>query len=131
MVAVTLDKECLIVQNLFIECPRVFCQAQSRIRPKKLGQINGVSHGVRDRQVGMGRINIDWRHVNFHFRRQCFEIEATNSPGAEPHGGIEFHLYPFGIFSDLQREALRIQFDLGMRTFSIRPNRKFGAEVFS
>jgi hypothetical protein len=107
VIAVRLRQKGIVIEHMLVERPRVFCEAERRIRPEKFGEINGIRHRVRDRQVGMPGIDVHRRDVDFNFRRKFFEIEAADAVRRETHASLEFGGNPLGVFSDFQCELLR------------------------
>ena len=102
MIAVSLREKRIVVEHMLVQSPRIFRQPERRVRSKKFGQINGIRHRVRDRQIRMSRIDIHRSHVDFNLRRNLFEIKTADAMRRHPHPSLEFRRNPLGIFADLQ-----------------------------
>ena len=107
MIAVSLRQEGVVIEHVLVQRPRVFGQAERRIRAEELGQINRIRHRVRDRQIGMPGIDVHRSDIDFNLRRKFLEIETADAVRRESHASLEFRGDPLGIFPDLQREFFR------------------------
>ena len=108
VIGVALREEGVVVENMFVQGPGVFGEAERRVGPEEFRQINGIRDGMRDGQIGLAGIDVHRRHVDFDFGRKFLEIEAADAVRAEAHAGLELHGNPLGVFADLQREFLAV-----------------------
>src|SRR5262249_24102412 len=83
VIGVALRQKSAIVQHFFVECPSVLRESKRRIRTKKLREIDGVRHWVRDRQIRPRGIDVDGRNVHLYFGRSLFQIKAADAARAE------------------------------------------------
>ena len=128
MVRVALRQERVVVENFFVESPGIFGKAKRRVRTKHFCQIDRVRDWMRDGQVGTRGIDVDRSDINFDFRRDFFQKEASNALCAEAQPGFEFHGEPIRVIADFERDLFRVDFDGGLILGDIGTDNEVGTQ---
>ena len=106
MISVSLREKGIVIEHVLVERPGIFRKTESGKRAVELREINRVSNRVRNWQIGMTRIDVHRRDVDFNFRRNFLEIKAADAVRVEAEAGLELDRNPFGVLADLEREFL-------------------------
>ena len=106
VIAVSLREEGVVIEHVLVQRPGIFGEAERGERAVELGQIDGVRDRMRDRQIGMARINVHRRDIDFNFGRDLFEIETADAVCVEAEASFELDGNPVGIFADFHCEFL-------------------------
>src|SRR5581483_3939614 len=106
VVRVALGKKCVIIEDLLVEGPRVFSKSKSSVGSEKFGQINRISHWVRDGQIRLARIDVHGSYIDFYLGRDFFQKETADAARTGAQLGFEFYRDPFRIVAELEQKAL-------------------------
>ena len=129
VIAVALRQECVVVEHFFVQRPGILRQTESRVRTKKLCQVNRICYGMRNWQVGMSGIDVHRRNVHLNLGRDLFQIEAANATGRESHARLEFHRNPLRVLTHFDGESFRLDFDPCLAAFHIWTQLEVGAQL--
>ena len=122
VIAVSLRQKRIVIEHMLVHSPRIFRQSKRCVRPEKFGQINGVSHGMRDRQIRVSRVNIHRRDIDLNFRRKFLQIKTANPVCGEAHAGLELRGDPLGIFPNFQNKLFRTDCEASLLRSQLRLN---------
>ncbi len=94
------------LQGSFVEGPGVVRLTQGNEAAEELAEIDGIDKGMRYRESGLLRVDIQRSHVHLKVRLKLGNIESGDSLDFHPQARSENDFYPGRELSELEGESL-------------------------